>query len=246
MNRQHLLQLQAVNAAKKQDWTGAVSFNQELIDINSQDVAALNRIGTAYLQLKNVDQAKKHFEAVLEIDKSNSIAHKHLDSIIRNKASKAPSFTQEHFIEEPGTTKLVELHRLTNKEELESLRVGQNCQLKSKNRYVSIETAEGVYIGALPEDLSFRLTKLIDRGNEYSCVVHGATSKSCTVYIKEIKRSAKNQDVNSFPLNKAQISAINDIDDHFMLEEDIPVEIVETDNDTERTIDDIDRREDER
>jgi tetratricopeptide (TPR) repeat protein len=245
MNRQHLLQLQAVNAAKKQDWSAAVSFNQELVVLHPQDVSALNRLGTAYLQLKKIDLAEETFTKVIEIDKSNSIAKKHLDIIAKKGVAKAPRFTHEHFIEEPGTTRLVELHRLTNKEELEKLYVGQECQLKSKNRYISVETIDGIYIGALPEDLSFRLTKLIDRGNEYSCIVHGASSKNCTVYIRETLRSAKNQDINSFPLNKAQVSAINDIDDLFMLEEDIPVEIIETDNDTERSMEELEPQDDE-
>jgi hypothetical protein len=65
------------------------------------------------------------------------------------------------------------------------------------------------------------------------------------VYIRETLRSAKNQDINSFPLNKAQVSAINDIDDLFMLEEDIPVEIIETDNDTERSMEELEPQDDE-
>ena len=215
MNNQSLLQLQAVNAAKRLDWESAVTYNQQLLEHSPQDIGALNRLGAAFLQLKNVKEAKKIFEIVIEIDKSNAIAKKQLEGIKQKKIAKTPRFSTEQFIEEPGTTKIVELHRLANKNELESLMVGQTCVLKPKNRYISIETGSGEYIGALPEDLSFRLTKLIQRGNTYACFVHSASAKTCGVYIKEITRSKRNQDVNSFPLNKTSLTAINDIDERF-------------------------------
>lgn len=239
MNKLTRLQQQAVNAAKRLDWQAAIEINSSLLELNPKDLGALNRLGVAFIQNGQAAQAKATFEQVIALDKSNSIAIKHMTGIATNQTMKAPSFTSEQFIEEPGTTKIVELHRLANKNVLFNLSIGQPCSLVPKNRYLSIETQGNEYVGALPEDLSFRLTKLIKRGNEYECFVYSTTEKSCSVYLKEAVRSAKNSDLNSFPQSKTALTAINDVDESFLLEDNIPVEIVETDNDQERTLDDI-------
>jgi len=232
--------MQAIQAAKAGDWQTAVDKNLELLTISSTDIGALNRLATSYLQLGKHKEAQAALEEVLTLDKSNQIARKHLANIKAKKKAKKPSFSNEQFIEEPGVTKIVELHRLANKSQLHDLNVGQPCQLVTKNRYISVETAEGEYIGALPEDLSYRLTKLMNRGNKYECLVHSANEKECHLYIKETVRSKKNEHINSFPLNRTSIAAINDVDERFLLENDIPITIVSTDEDTEKTIDDID------
>jgi len=235
MNKLTNLQLLAVNAAKKADWNKAIEINEQILEINKKDLGALNRLGLSYLQVEKPSKAKQCFKDVLEIDCSNSIAKKNLEKI-KNKQNTAPNFSQEHFIEEPGKTKIAELHRVAGKEVLINLASGHVCELKIKNRYISVDSNEK-YIGTLPEDLSFRLTKLIKRGNKYECFVHTASPKSCSVYIKEILRSKQNENIHSFPLNKNLIATINDIDEKFLLEDNIPMEIIHTDTDHEKGID---------
>lgn len=244
MNKQNLLQMKAIKAAKQQDWDAAIDFNTQLLALDAKNLATHNRLGLAYLQKKQPKKAREQFEFVLNEDKSNSIAKKHLEAIKKKQKTKAVTFTQEHFIEEPGTTKIVELHRLASKETLDEISPGQSCVLKPKNRYISVETETGIYVGALAEDLSFRLTQLIERGNKYSAQIHSASGKVCQVYIKEIFRSEKNATINSFPTNKSSLTTINDVDERFMLEDNIPVTVVSTDDDDERTIDDIDAGDD--
>lgn len=242
MNKLNTLQMRAIKAAKDLNWEEAVLVNQEIIDASPEDIGALNRLGLAYMQQGHPAKAKASFSRVLELDNSNGIAKKHLDSIKHKKVHKQPLFSREQFIEEPGTTKIIELHRLASKSVLEDLPVGQVCQLKLKGRYISVEADEVGYLGALPEDLSFRLAKLIKRGNEYTCFIYSANPKSCKVYIKEVKRSKQNENINSFPLSKnanTGMSAINDVDERFLLEDNIPVSIVETDSDEELTIRDV-------
>lgn len=235
MNKLSTLQLQAVNAAKNSDWNKAIELNEQIIQLNHKNLGALNRLGLSYLQIKKPGKAKSCFKQVLEIDCSNNIAKKNLEKI-KNKQNTTPNFSQEHFIEEPGKTKITELHRLTGKAILTNLSPGCVCELKIKNRYISVES-NGKYIGTLPEDLSFRLTKLIKRKNQYECYIHTASPKSCSVYVKEIYRSKQNENIHSFPLNKNLIANINDIDEKFLLEDDIPMEIINTDTDQEKGID---------
>ncbi|NCN87567.1 MAG: tetratricopeptide repeat protein [Candidatus Pacebacteria bacterium] len=235
MNKLASLQIKAVNAAKTSSWDQAITINEEILEIDQKNLGALNRLGLSYLQIQKPTKAKQCFKQVLELDSSNNIAKKNLEKI-KNNQNTAPSFSQEHFIEEPGKTKIVELHRLAGKETLNKLAPGLVCELKIKKRYISIEYG-GDYIGTLPEDLSFRLTKLIKRDNKYECFVHSASPKSTFVYIKEVNRSEQNQNINSFPLNKNLIATISDIDETFLLDDNIPMEIVNTDTDEERGID---------
>ncbi len=221
MNAQTALQ-QAITAAKHQNWDAAVSYNLVILETTPTDVGALNRLGVSYLQLGKVSDAKKAFNQVLSVDKSNSIAKKNLAKLNSNLGTIAPTFTQEDFIEEPGKTKTVELHRLAGKNILDTLAIGQQCELKPKNRYISVES-HGVYLGALPEDVSFRLSKLIETGNLYSACIRSFSSNHCSLYIKETYRSSNNQDIHSFPPSKNTLAAINEVDEHLLFDDEIPM-----------------------
>jgi len=228
----------AIKYAKKNNWEEAVKVNQELLELNPEDTNALNRLGVALIQLDNIKEAKKAFKKTLELDVNNRIAQKHLEKLKNNQTIAIPSFSRQHFIEEPGKTKTVSLLRLTNKQVLENISVGQDCELKIKNRFISIESNDK-YLGTLPEDLSFRLSKLIKSGNKYSCQIRMCSAKQCSVYLKEITRSPKNQGTQSFPPKDIVLNPLSEINETIVLEENIPVEIVQTDFDTEKTLEDI-------
>lgn len=238
------LQQKSVKAAKEQNWDEALQLNQELLELKPYDIGALNRLGATYLQLKKPNKARQIFKQVLKVDRSNKLAIKQLQRIKNKQVTSLPSFSNEYFIEEPGKTKSVELYRLADKNVLSKISIGQKCHLQPKNRYISV-CLDDVYIGSLPEDLSFRLTKLIKSGNIYSCRIRSCDKAHCVVHLREQERSKKNQHVSSFPHNHNSVapSTINEVDES-MLEDDIPVEIVHTDTDAEKTFDDIQAIED--
>ncbi|MCB9813626.1 MAG: hypothetical protein H6772_04435 [Pseudomonadales bacterium] len=228
----------AIKNAKDGDWEAAIKNNLQLIEMDPENTNALNRIGLAYIQIKKLSKAKKYFKTVLKIDINNRIAQKHLEKLNNNQVITAPEFVKQYFIEEPGKTKTVQLLRLAGKQVLENICIGQTCEFKIKNRFISIES-KGKYLGTLPEDLSFRLSKLIKNGNIYSCQVRSCSLKQCCVYIKEIFQSEINKGAHSFPSNDIALNPLSEADDTIILEENIPVEIVQTDNDFERTLDDV-------
>lgn len=231
MQNQMLLKQEAINAAKNSDWAKAILINQEIIERYGEEPETMNRLGLAYLKNNQETEAKKTFKRVLEIDKSNIIANKHLDKIKNNESSIDIIFNQDNdFIEEPGKSKIVTLHRLAGKDQLKKLKVGQVCFLQLKNRYISIVDEKGKHIGALPEDISFRLSKLISNGNEYRCVVYKVNEKQCLIQVKETFRSKKNEQIVSFPA-KAQNNLV--LPDDFILEEDIPFEVLGEEEDEE-------------
>ncbi len=219
-----LLRQEAINAAKNSDWPKAILINQEIIQYYGNDLEAMNRLGLAFLKNKQEDEARKTFKNVLELDKSNIIANKHLEKIKNKEASADIIFDQNNdFIEEPGKSKIVTLHRLTGKDQLKKLKVGQVCFLQLKNRYISIIDEDNKHVGALPEDISFRLSKLISNGNEYRCVIYKVSDKQCLVQIKETLRSKKNEQIVSFP-SKVQSNLV--LPDDFIFDEDIPFEVI--------------------
>lgn len=223
---------QAILAAKKGDWSLAIELNKAIVVTNPQDHAASNRLGIAYLQTKNVPEAISAFKNALSIDKNNIIAKKNLKKAQSAQKHVVLNFSQPHFIEEPGKTKIIKLHRLADKSCLNSFPTGFVCSLRCKKRYISIE-ADNKYLGALPEDISFRLARLILGGNKYACYVYETNSKNCSVFIKEIFRSKKNRDISSFPVSLQPNEAENS--DMTLLDDNIPVEntgfeIQETDN----------------
>lgn len=238
MKKYAALVQEAIKAAKDQNWDAAVELNSEIIDRNSNDVGAYNRLGLAFLQLGKTKDAKQAFETVLAKDKSNIIANKHLNNL-KNKQKSNVSVSQVYFIEEPGKTKITELHRLTRKDFLSNLRVGQKCQLNSKGKHISIETEDGKYVGALPDDLSFRLCKLIKRGNEYECLIHSVSTSSCSVHLRENKASTKNKHILSFPVGKIAATKDTPIEEELLIKDDIPLDIEDDENPSDNKADDF-------
>ncbi len=232
MSNSSLLRAKAIQAVKDSDWKNAVLINQEILEQSPKNLEAMNRLGLAYLKLKKEKEAKKVFKNVLKLDRSNIIANKHIKKL-KNK-EKTPDVIFNHnadFIEEPGKSKIISLHRLTSSSQLAKLKVGQECHLQIKNRYISIIDDKQKHIGALPEDISFRLSKLINDGNQYSCVIYKIDDKQCCVQLKESYRSAKNQQLQSFPSRK--INNQFNLGEDIVLEKDIPLGIVSTDEDDE-------------
>lgn len=222
----------AINAAKSQQWQQAADYNQQILDIYPKDLDALNRLALAFMQLDQSKKAKTTLNKVLEIDKHNKIAQKNLDKIKKNLKSKV-SFNQESFIEEPGKAKNIELIRVTDNDNLDQINVGQKCELDPKSTYISINTADGDYLGTLPKDISERLIGLIETGNQYNCSIQCCEPEKCVVHLSEAKVSDQNQGVNSFSLKQSDQNEIQtNIKDIHQIDQP-PLEMVETDTDVE-------------
>lgn len=234
---------EAIESAKAENWKLAVELNLELIERSKKDLGALNRLGLAYLKLEKPRKARQAFNTVLEIDKSNIIANKHITNLKNNNQVVNTTFANTYFIEEPGKTKISDLHRLCRKDTLKRIQVGQPCKLVLKGKYISVEAEsgenDGKYIGTLPDDLSYRLSYLLKRDNEYACLVHSVTGKSCSVHLRETKISDKNKNLQSFPTGGNVMSKnIPEIveEEEFILEKDIPVETGEHESDKSEAV----------
>jgi tetratricopeptide (TPR) repeat protein len=228
MSQLKQLETQAINAAKAGDWEQAVTVNQAILANFPKDINALNRLGFAYLQQQKVRLASRSFQAVLKLERSNPIALKQIANI-KKKTITAPEFSSENFVEEPSKSKIVSLHRLASKQALEKLSMGQALHLKPKNRFISVETTDKTYLGSLPEDISLHLSGLIQKGNQYSVLLHSCSNKHCSVFIKETYQSPANRNHHSFASNYRPEKDEAVGEDLLLLADDVPFNITDED-----------------
>ncbi len=93
----------AVKAAMALDWALARDLNLEILKQDDSNFDAKNRLGKAYLELRDFTKAKKLFREVLAVDPINPIAKRNLELAKEEKHSVAPNGKQACIIQEPAT-----------------------------------------------------------------------------------------------------------------------------------------------
>lgn len=203
--------IQAIHSALSENWDEAVKLNLEILSKSPEDIEALNRLGFAYLRCGNIKKAREAYEKVISLDHYNAIALKNLQKAkvqggsktIRgsSKSSGTKVVSPAFFLEEPGKTKIVTLVNVAPSRILFSLSIGESVSLVSKKHTVELRGRKGVYLGALPDDLGFRLRRLILSGNRYIAYVKSVGKNSLTIFIKEVKRGRRFKNQPTFPIN---------------------------------------------
>lgn len=207
MNQLEILTQQAIESAVNGQWEKAIELNNKIIEENPQDVESYLRLGFAYLQIGNLEQAKKAYKTALKIQPGNPIALNNLEKIkILAKKKLSPkklissSFLDPNlFINIPGKTKVVSLVNLGQIDVLAKLKIGEEVFLKIKKRRIEVRTKNNEYIGAFPDDISRRLIIFIKGDSKYQCFIKEVSKNQVEVFIKEIKKGKKLQKYLSFP-----------------------------------------------
>lgn len=195
----------AINTALEGKWEEAIELNLSILRDNTQDIATLNRLGHAYMKINNINLATESYKKVLTLDKFNPIATKGLKRLKTKQKSKTnisntptPAIKTD-FLEEPGKTKTSQLVRLADNKVISNLHIGQSVFLDAKKRSVSVTTENNTYIGSLPDDLSFRLGRLLRGGNKYETLIKGLQGSSILIFMREIEQSKRYKNTPSFP-----------------------------------------------
>lgn len=195
-----LLAQLAIDAAVNSNWQEAVKINEKILKISENDVEALNRLARAQTCAGLHEKAQKTYKKALELDPYNIIAKKNFEKLTKlsgNDYPKTNGQTNGHFnlssvfLYEPGKTKMINLLNLASPSVLAALNCGQKLEIMPKKHSVVISDESGNYLGALPDDISHKLLFFIDGGNKYDAFVKYSTTKSLTIFIKEIERSQK-------------------------------------------------------
>jgi tetratricopeptide (TPR) repeat protein len=197
----------AIQKALQNDWEGAILLNEQILKERPLEIETLNRLGYAYIKFGELQKAKKVFEDVLKIDRTNPIALKNLKKIYTLLDQKPEDYCRQNngnqtdmmsmFIEEAGKTKIVELKNVADKRTLSLLQIGDELSLVIKRSKIFIQSGTK-YIGMLPDHVGIRLVPFIKGGNEYKACVRSVDDKSVLIFIKEQKRAARFKSQPSF------------------------------------------------
>lgn len=199
----------AINAALSSNWEEATKINQRILSLSSENTEALNRLAKAFMCAGEIDKANKTYKKVLTIDPYNIIAVKNIEKISKLCGGNTATMTKSNgvtiksmnsnnhvnlssvFLFEPGKTKAVNLYNLASPAVLAALNCGDRIEIVPKKHSITITTQEGIYLGALPDDISYKMIGFIEGGNKYEAFVKYATTKSLTVFVREVERSSK-------------------------------------------------------
>ncbi len=201
----------AIAAALAQDWKEAIRVNLAILKSDRNDLEALCRLAFAYLKTGQLLAAKRTYQKVLALDKYNQIATKNLKKMTslkkKDMANEAATFMSPMiFLEEPGKTKIVECVHVAPTHVLSTLSAGQEVFLRPKNHCIEVRTSSSTYVAALPDDMSFKLNKMMAGGNTYQAIVKGVDKKSVKVMLRELTRGKKFAKQPSFTSTTSYVS----------------------------------------
>lgn len=184
---------QAIQATLEGNWELAITINEELLKGDPDDIETLNRLAFAYTVVGKTTHAKNAYQKVLEIDIFNPIAIKNLKrlGIAPTAANGTPQLVVNMFLEESGKTKIVSLINTAPPKVIQSLQVGQKVDFCIKRLKIFILDEHKQYIGMLPDNVSVRLIKFLNGGNQYEVYIKSIEPHSLSIFIREKKRSAK-------------------------------------------------------
>ncbi len=214
----------AVKAALAGNWDEAVKINKKILKNSPSDINSLNRLVYAYQALNDLTKSKSTYQKTLKLDKYNAIATKNLERLNLWKGKKGLNNSIQNisanatvFLEEPGKTKLVALINLAPLSTVSLLRPSQPVELSVKRKSVLIVTDNDKYIGALPDDLAFKIMRFLKNNYQYTCFIKSADKNSVTVFLREIQRGKRLINQPSFPAGS------NDLDYHLIA----PIEVAQ-------------------
>lgn len=216
----------AVRFAKEGRWEEAVHINRELLALFPDDSETLNRLGKAYLELKQYGEAKAAYEQAVKTDASNAIARKNLQRLAQYKAvveaiapvefsenvataHPAPAATPSArekvipsiFIEETGKTGTTNLINVAPAAVLAKLTAGDAVQLviEPKNQVLLVKNQEGEVLGQVEPRLALRLMRFLEAGNRYTAAVTSVGERELKLIIRETYQHPSQRGRLSFP-----------------------------------------------
>ena len=200
----------AIGAALVQDWKKAISINTAILKSDKADIDAYCRLGFAYLKSGQFLAAKRTYQKVLGLDQYNQIATKNLKKLASLKKKDiedifCTTLSPMIFLEEPGKTKIVECVHVAPSNVLSTLSAGQEITLKVKPHGVDVRQ-NNTYIAALPDDISFKLGRMIAGGNTYQAIIKSVDKKSVKVLLRELTRGKKFAKQPSFTSTTSYVS----------------------------------------
>jgi len=200
---------EAIELALASKWTEAVQVNRGIMDRFGPDEDTLNRLGKAYTELGQPENAVDAYKSTLKLNPLNPIAVKNLAKLqaLRGSQPVPPSKTKvdvDAFIEETGKTTLTALHVHAEGDPCSKVSGGDPVRLIVDGDTMNVETARGVYLGHLEHALGRRLIKFLEGGNRYSGAVATCEGGAIKVIVRETYQDPKFFGRPSFTIKKGR------------------------------------------
>jgi len=197
----------AIQAILHGDWEKAIQLNLAILEENNQDIETLNRLAFAYTALGKIANARGIYQKVLDIDPCNPIALKNIkklgDSNSRKNEYTPFTINNTMFLEEVGRTKVITLVNTAPPRVLRTLQPGLPLILHIKRMKIFVLDEKQQFLGMLPDNSSKRLIKFIKGGNKYTTYIKSVENRIVTIFMREVKRSAKFKNQPSFVITDA-------------------------------------------
>ncbi|HEY40495.1 MAG TPA: tetratricopeptide repeat protein [Dehalococcoidia bacterium] len=203
---------QAISLAMEGSWKEAIAVNQSILEAFPDDVEALNRLGRAYLELGEYQEAEAAYRRTTEIDPYNAIAVKNLQRLTHLKEVAvageidADRLEPQYFIEEIGKAGIIQLVELAPPEVIARLVAGDRVQLRIDGTDLIVENSRGTYLGRVEAEHGQRLARLMAGGNRYSAAVVSLADGAVRVIIREVFRDPSQAGRLSFPSRGVRVT----------------------------------------
>jgi hypothetical protein len=200
---------EAIELALQSKWAEAVQVNRGIMDRFGPDEDTLNRLGKAYTELAQLDEAMDAYKSTLKMNPVNPIAQKNLAKLQALRGGQpAPTSKAkvdvDAFIEETGKTALTALHVHTEGDPCSKVSGGDPVRLIVAGDTMNVETARGIALGHLEHALGRRLIKFLEGGNRYSGAVATCDGGAVKIIVRETYQDPKFFGRPSFPIRKGR------------------------------------------
>jgi tetratricopeptide (TPR) repeat protein len=201
---------EARQAALDGRWEEAIEINRELIQRDSKDTEAHNRLGRALLEFRDYTGAYEAFSNALKSDPANLIARRNLRrlELLRHEQSDGDGTLRDDraafprslvFIEEVGKTWVTELTNPAPTSLLAGIYAGQQLELIVEVGRLVVRLADGTRVGEIERKTGDRVIELMAGGNLYEVYALGLTAASLRTILREVHRDPSQVGRVSFP-----------------------------------------------
>lgn len=246
------LSKEAIALALKGEWEQAAEVNQKVLEVFSDDVDAMNRLGKALMELGEYSRARDVLNQIVRRSPYNTIAKKNLARLdqlevspITSRHTRKAGGAPQLFIEESGKSGTTVLQKPATGRAVACVAPGDPVQMVVENNIIKVYSQDEVYLGQIELKLARRLFRLMEGGNKYEAAVLGVNDRGISVIIRETYRHPSLHNVCSFPTRSNEEHRVR-LDNSFLRyleetdldseddEEDLgPVDMRESDSDWE-------------
>jgi hypothetical protein len=201
---------EAIALAMQSRWQEAVAVNQSIVESFPTDIDAYNRLGRAFIELGDFARAKEAYGQALELDSNSVIAERNLQRLSLLSESQMPVKEERRevapnlFIGDMGKSGVVNLQNLAPQEVLARMTAGNQVYLEVRGQQLVVQNEGGEYLGRVDPRYGFRLTKLIEGGNQYTAAIVSLDNDRAKVLIRETFQHPSQLGRLSFPVKAVE------------------------------------------